>query len=128
MDDSKIRWSVSDIFGRKISLKEETLEYHVNRDHDTKDADGRLSIEAQVKETLEEPEIVSKDPDHDNRLWYLGFSIINDQSASDYLRFKNIKVVIERIDELSYDVVTWIGQRTMKVKKGEVLYVRKKIR
>ena len=109
---------VTDPLGNEIFLSEETFQTHILGDHKDADADVRISLEEQVKFTIEHPRFIVKAQNFEGRRVYLDLSaVIRDEM----IHVRPLFIVTEATGK----VVTWFAKRSVNIKipkDGGVIY------
>ena len=114
-----IRWTVKDIQGREIILKQTTYDEHITEDHDLQDAKFRKSMEPRVKQTLISPDVIIKDGKRN--LYYNTVVIRHEEGLP---KVKILKVVVDA-DRIPNEVITWTPLRKGDaIRNGVIFYER----
>jgi hypothetical protein len=116
----KIRWEVKDYANNIVVLKEDTCESHIQSDHTDADAEYRMSIEEQAKNTIKNPRYVLVDKIHQDRQQYVDLILIPNEEE---IKIRAIAVTIDKSCN-PYEVITWTEKNKLKrnIPEGGVIY------
>ena len=116
-----IRWKVTDPLGNEVYLTEDSFQTHVINDHQNADAVVRMSLEENVKYSLQNPRFIVKAEIVEGRRVYLDLA---DVIRDDMIHVRPLFIVTEADGK----VVTWFAKRSVNIKvftEGGILYDRR---
>ena len=116
-----IRWKVTDPLGNEVYLTEDSFQTHVINDRQNADAVVRMSLEENVKYSLQNPRFIVKAEIVEGRRVYLDLA---DVIRDDMIHVRPLFIVTEADGK----VVTWFAKRSVNIKvftEGGILYDRR---
>ena len=105
-----VRWKEIDPQERIVILRQDTYDKHIDSDHSPADAQYRKRVEQQVRSTIQQPQYILQDKQHEQRHNY--FRLIKVYRDDKQIKIKPMKVVVDA-DRTPNEVVTWHVQNSL---------------
>lgn len=116
-----LEWTVEGPLGLVV-LKKSTVDYHIQGDHTSEDAEFRLKLIDGVRNTVRSPRYIANDEDSVDAEGYARCIYIDSELCDD-----TIRIIVAFVDRRKNpnEVASFLGTKKFKVKPENVIYNRK---